>query len=259
VKINLIRTLHTDEEVLDALPADEGRPLRTEAIETVWGLFEVLLKAPARLDAFLREPALVGKLLAGFTVLVAAGYGLYGLALGLLLLAGPRAGVPELLGPLWSGDWRSAAALAATYPAGLLAATLLCWPSYWYFAQLGGARLSPAQTLAHSLKGKAAAAVLLLGLLPIYAIGSLGLITAGAPAGVLQAAGYAGLLLPFVGGLRGAVSIYNGFEAVVRAMPARVQRQRYMLPSWLVLMWAALFTLAAPLTLYTVWGWLARL
>lgn len=239
MKINLVRDLH-DEEILDALPVEgEDGPARTEAIETIWGLFEVLLKAPGRLDAFIRDPGLVGRLLTGFTVVVVIGFVAYGLAIGGMLLALPAEAVPGLLKPQWSGNWRSVAALGMTYPAGLLLATALCVPSYWYFAHLGGARMTLAQTLAYSLKGKASTTVLLLGLLPIYAIVMLGLISVGVPAEILNVGAYVGLVLPFFVGLRGVYAVYTGFESMVTAMPAKERRARFALPGWLVLMWAS--------------------
>jgi hypothetical protein len=256
MKINLVREIYDDEEpILDVLPVqpDEAGPPRTEAIETMWGLLEVLLKAPRRLDAFVRDPKLQGKLIAGFTAIVVAGFVLYGLVLALLLSAVPPGGVPRLLTPQWSGTWRSAAALCATYPVGLLLATLLCLPSYFYFALLGGAKMSLREVLTHSLKGKAATTVLLMGLLPIYAVVMLGLILLGATAEVLAGGFYVGLVLPFVTGLRGAQSIYSGFRALVNALPPGERQRRYLLPDWLVVVWAVVFTVTAPLVLYELW------
>jgi hypothetical protein len=256
MKINLIREVYDDEEpVLDVLPAPaaEASPPRTEAIETMLGLFEVLLKAPNRLDAFVREPSLQGKLIAGFAVLTAAGFAVYGLALAAFLFAAPPGGVPGLLTPGWAGTFRSAVAVTLTYPLGLFLATLVCLPSYYYFAQLGGARLSVQAVLAHSLKGKAATTVLLLGVLPIYAIVMLGLIVLGAAPELIRGGMYVGLVLPMVVGIRGAQSIFTGLMAVVNAMPARERARRYTLPGWLVVAWGILFTVTGPLCLYEAW------
>lgn len=262
MKINLVRGLYDDEEpILDVLPAEplEANSSRTESISTVWGLFEVLLKAPARLDAFVRESSLQGKLLLGFSTIVVVGFALYGLVMSLLLIAVSPNGVPSFLEPGWSRTWRAGVILCLTYPVGLLLATVICLPSYYYFALLGGVQMSLRETLTHSLKGKAATTVILLGILPIYAIVMVGFLLVRPSDELLRGGMYVGLLLPFILGVRGAQSIFSGFRTVVNALPASERKRRYALPGWLVFVWASLFTVTAPLVLYEVWRHLSGL
>lgn len=261
MKINLVRELYDDEDIPEVLPADPADvpPPRTEAIETLWGLFEVLLKAPGRLDPFVRDPKLRGQLIAGFAAIVLLVFALYGVVLSLFLAYVPREAVPGLLRPGWSGTWRSGAALCAAYAVGLLLATLLCLPIYLYLAVLGGTRMSLGEVLAQSLKGKAATAVLLVGLLPIYAILMLSLIVLVSNAELLSAGLYAGLLLPFFVGLRGALAIYSGLRDAINALPWRERKRRYSVPGWLVTAWALLFTATAPLAMFKLWEYLAGL
>jgi hypothetical protein len=255
VKINLVRDLYDDEEILEVLPVDPADvpPPRTEAIETLWGLFEVLLKAPGRLDPFVRDPKLRGKLIAGFTAIVGVVFALHGLILSLFLATAPAGAVPGILSPGWSGTWGSGVALCAAYPVGLLLATLLCLPSYLYLAVLGGTRMTLGEVLAQSLKGKAATAVLHVGLLPIYAVVMLSLRLLVPSAELLALGLYVGLVLPFFVGLRGALSIYAGLRSTVNALPWQERKRRYAVPGWLVMAWALLFTLAAPLALFELW------
>src|SRR5262249_3254249 len=150
MRINLVREMHQDDPI-DVLPADEQAP---RAIETAWGLFDLLLKAPDRLNPFVRSPALQGKLSAGFAVITLVGMGLYALGLFGVLLFAPRAALPSVLLPeKWDGGIAALAALLAAYPGGILASTLLVLPSYWFLGLLAGVRMPIKEVLTHSLKG----------------------------------------------------------------------------------------------------------
>src|SRR5204863_127660 len=80
-----------------------------------------------------------------------------------------------VLGPSWTGAAGPALALGLAYPVGLVASTGICLPAFYFFGLLAGVRASLLQVTAHVLTGKAATALLLLGLLPIYLAVTLGL------------------------------------------------------------------------------------
>lgn len=260
MKIGIVRQVYDDEEVLDALPAPEDPTRRVEAIETLGGLLEVLLKAPTRLDAFIREPALRNKLAVGFSAIILGGLALYAAVLVGLLFAVPTNAVPGLLVPHWHRSPGSAVALLVAWPVGLWVSTFLCVPGYAYFARMFGARLSLSEVAVQSLKGKAAMTTLLVGVLPVYAVLTFGLAMVPAmPPELLAFVLYLGLFLPFIMGLRGVQAVYAGFRHVVSTLPRAEQRKRYTLPDWLIFLWSGLFVAIGPLFIYKVWDWLGRL
>src|SRR5947209_6026902 len=187
----------------EAPPVAAGEP-------SVLGIAELLLKAPARLDALTRAEGRQAELIPRLLALALAGYALFAAVLVVLFLASPAA-VPGILGASWTGSAGPALALGLAYPVGLVASTGICLPAFYFFGLLAGVRASALQVTAHVLKGKAATALLLLGVLPIYLAVTLGLRVFAAPPAALEAALAVGLALPFLAGLWGVRSIYVGF------------------------------------------------
>ena len=240
-----------DEPVLETLPADaEGAPA---AFSSAWGLFEVLLKAPDRLNPYARLPALQPRLSMGFTVITLVGLGAYALLLYAALLYAQPEARPTILQHGWDGGAASAAGLLAAYPAGVLLATAVVLPTYWFLGLLFGVKMPLGEVLTHTLKGKAATTVLVLGIAPIYAVVVGCLILLKVPAEMLNLALWLGLLLPFVAALRGAGAIQAGFESVVATTPDLSAASRASVPTSLMLLWAALFTLTAPVVMWKAW------
>src|SRR6185436_14087290 len=104
----------------------------------------------------------------------------------------------------------SGLALVLAYDLGLVAATCLCLPSFYFFSLLVGVRFSVAQIVSQVMRSKAASAVVLVGILPIYVAVVLGMVVFGAEEQVLEGCLYVGLALPFLAGLEGVRALYRG-------------------------------------------------
>lgn len=238
-----------DEDViLEPLPASAAEA--PVALRSTRGLFEVLLKAPGRLDPFLRLVDMQPSLMTGFTLITLAGMGLHAVVLFAALYFTPAEALPGVLGPTRdTGPAGLLLGLLAAYPIGILLATLLVLPSYWFTGLLCGVQMPLTEVLTHSLKGKAATAVLVVGLLPIYGVLVLCLLLAHAPPVLLTPVLWLGLLLPYAAGLRGAGTIEAGFRNVVATTPDLRRDQRAAIPTSLMLLWAVLFTLVVPVVM----------
>jgi len=88
----------------------------------------------------------------------------------------------------------------------------VCLPSLYFYSLLAGLRMSLTEVVLHTLKAKAVSAVALVGILPIYAALVLGAVVF-VNAQIVQSALGVGLILPFVAGLWGTRSLYDGFPA----------------------------------------------
>lgn len=237
-----------DEDViLEPLPASAAEA--PAALRSTRGLFEVLLKAPGRLDPFLRLADLQPSLMTGFTIITLAGMGLHAAVLFAALYFTPAEALPGVLAPTWDAGPAGLLGLLAAYPIGILLATLIVLPSYWFTGLLCGVQMPLTEVLTHSLKGKAATAVLVVGLLPIYGVLVLCLLLAHAPPVLLTPVLWLGLLLPYAAGLRGAGTIEAGFRNVVATTPDLRRDQRAAIPTSLMLLWAVLFTLVVPVVM----------
>lgn len=253
MKINLVHDRH--DEPLEALPV--GAEEAPKSIQTVWGLFEVLLKAPDRLNPFVRTPGLQWKLSIGFAAITFVGMGLYALMLWLVLLFVPQEARPGFINEGWQGDLAPPLGLVAAYPGAILLATVIVLPSYWFLGALSGVKMPMVEVLTHSLKGKAATTVLLLGLMPIYVVLMVVLILSG-PGGIFgtlfPALGvWIGLLLPFAAAFRGAGAVASGLRNVVASTPRLTRGQRVAIPDSLMVSWAILFTLTCPVVMFKCW------
>lgn len=247
-----------EQPVLETLPVSaEDAP---KALSSVWGLFEVLLKAPDRLNPFVRLPAMQPTLCFGFTAITLVGMTLYAVGMYAGLYFVPKEARPDLIAAGWDGGIRGLVGLLAAYPVGILVATLVVLPTYWFFGLLCGVRMPVGEVLTHSLKGKAASTVLVVGLMPVYGVILGCLILAGAPGVLLNPVIWVGLVLPFLAAFRGAGAIEAGFRNVVATTPELTRGGRESIPTSLTLLWALLFTLTVPVVMYRAWqlatGWL---
>ncbi len=246
-----------EEEIPLLQPADEG-PAPDET--SLLGILELLLKHPARLDELTRDEARQAQLIPQFLAIVLISFSLFAFGLVLLFNHADRRALPPFLAAHWTGGVGPAFSLWAAYVVGLVAASGVCLPSFYFFGLLAGVQASAVQVTGHIMKGKASTAVMLLGLLPIYVAVVLGMVVFAAPPAKLQLALYLGLALPFFAGLWGVWSIYRGFLALCRSLPGRTREQRTCFLRRLTLAWAATYSVVTPVMIWTLFHWfLARL
>lgn len=213
-------------------------------------LVEEMLKRPAVVDARLRQQAQLPRLVPQMLAIALAGYTVFCLAAALTLTLAPvwPPGVPR-------GDslLRTWLALLAAYDIGILAAIGICLPSFYFYALLAGVRITMLETVAHALKGHAVAAVVLVGLVPVYLAITLGLQVFHAPEMWFQAFDYLLLTLPFQTGVAGAWSLYRGFIPLCDTMAEHFAQRRHCFLRRLLLSWTACSTVITPLVIYTIW------
>src|SRR5437764_2572161 len=118
----------------DGIPATEPPAAPPEL--SLLGLVEVLLKEPRRLDDLNREEVRQAELMPRFLAISLASFALFGVALSLILHFTPLAAYPHRLLPVPRVNLadRSGLALVLAYSVGLVAATGLCLPSFYFFA-----------------------------------------------------------------------------------------------------------------------------
>ncbi len=244
--------------VLDALPVEEpvGPPMLSINERSLLGLVELLLKAPARLDEQVRDPDRQAELVPRLLLLALASFALFALVLALLLRAAEPGAVPLIL-ENWNRLAGSAVALGLAYPIGMVAATGICLPTFYFFGLLAGVRISVLQVTAHILKGKASTAVLLLGLTPIYLSVTLGMLIFRAEDQAMSAALTVGLALPFLAGLWGVRSIYVGFLGLADTLPPEQRYRRTCFLRRLTVAWAAVYTAVTPVMIWSLYQNLA--
>lgn len=155
-----------------------------------------------------------------------------------------------------TGLLREAAILTAAYALGLIAATGICLPSLYFYGLLSGVKMTMPDVVVHALKAKATAAVALVGILPIYAALSMGIVIFEAGEPLLRATLWLGLILSFIAGLWGTYSLYTGFEGICHTMPPEKQERRECFLRRLVLAWSAVYTAVSPVMIFTLWIWL---
>ena len=228
---------------------------------TVLGIVELLLKDPAWLDTLNREEPRQGELMPRFLAIALTSFTLFGVAMALILQFVPAGAYPHSLAPVPAARLSdgSALALVLAYDLGLVAATCLCLPSFYFFSLLAGVKFSLAQIVSQVMRAKAASAVVLVGILPIYVAAVLGLVVFGAEEELLEGCLYLGLVLPFLAGLEGVRSLYRGVQSMARTMPEESRCRRECFLRRLTLSWAACYTAVSPVLIYRLWESLASL
>jgi hypothetical protein len=230
-------------------PTDEPQPDERSLL----GILELLLKHPTRLDELARDEARQPDLMPRFLAIVLISFSTFALALVLLLNHADRAALPPFLRSAWTGDIGPALSLWLAYTLGLVAASGVCLPSFYFFGLLVGVKTSVLQVTGHVMKGKASTAVMLLGILPIYVAVVLGMVVFHAQLVDLEMALYLGLVLPFVAGLWGLWSIYRGFLGLADTLPESRRCRRTCFLRRLTVAWAACYTVVTPVMIYTLW------
>jgi hypothetical protein len=224
--------------------ADAYSPLR---------LAELLLKERKHVDDLLRDEGRQVELIPRFLMIALASFSVYAAAMILLLHAAPAVALPSVLAAGWSPGVQPAVALWLAYALGLVAATGVCLPSFYFYGLLAGVRISFLQVVTHCLKGQAATAIMLMGILPIYVAVALGMLIFAAPAPRLELVLYIGLLLPFFAGLWGVASLFQGFMRLADTLRGRCGGQRDCFLRRLTLAWAACYTAVTPFMIYALW------
>jgi hypothetical protein len=246
---------HPDEEPLPVLPIPEDNgPAVTADDRSVLGLAEWLLKDPDHLDALAREESRQADLVPRFLTLGLASFGVFGLALVLLFLTAPAGTLPVFLAPRWTANpVGSSVGLWLAYTLGFVLATGVCLPSFYFYGLLAGVKVTWLQVTALIMKGKASAAVLLLGLVPVYVAVVLGLSVFQADPSWLRGAFTLGLGLPFVAGLWGVRAIYLGFLGLADTLPPQRRSHRECFLRRLTLACAGCYSAVTPVMIYTLW------
>src|SRR5947209_9477272 len=246
-----------------AAPAEPPQDAAPQVDADGWSVLELvdlLLRDPARLDRLNRDPARQRVLLPRFLLLAQAGYLVYSAVMLLLLNLAPPEAAPAQLGlavPRAAWHDGSALGLPVTYATGVVLATCICLPSFYFYSLLAGVHITWAQITCVIIKGTAANAVMLLGILPIYVAVALGLLVFKGPPPALAVVLLAGLFLPFAAGLWGLWEIYRGIMDLAAALPPAWQCGRRCFLRRLTLSWAAVYTAVAPVMIYRLWEYVA--
>ena len=223
------------------------------------GLVELLLKDPERLDALGRQEPRQAELMPRFLAIALASFTLFAVSLLMILHFAPAAAYPHQALPVPPARLSDGSGLAVVlaYDLGLVAATCLCLPSFYFFSLLAGMRLSFAQILGQVMRSKATGAVVLVGILPIYVAVVLGMVVFRADVEVLEACLTLGLLLPFVAGLAGLRALYRAVSGMADTLPEERRCRRACFLRRLTLSWAACYTAVSPVLIYRLWESLA--
>ena len=221
---------------------------------------ELLLKDRARLDELLRDHDQQRLLIPRMLAVALAGFAIYGVVATLVLNA---LGSTYHLWWSWvpAARWRdpSVGNLVLAYTIGLIAANGVCLPSFYFYGLLAGVRTTMLSVTAHALKGMAAGAIALVGILPIYVALALSAIVFPSPEELIQSWVILGLTLPFLAGLWGAVCLYQGFVCLADTIPAQHRSRRECFLRRLILAWCGCYTFVTPLMIYTLWNHLGGL
>jgi hypothetical protein len=276
----------TDETTSDsqsAVPkgddADEDIFESVESISYI-GLVEMVLKNRPRLHRIIRDPSLQPELIPRLLAISLSAFVFFGAAMTVVLLAAgtwpqltsiadvlnaPQtrliafSPIEEFSLQTSGGLLIAALKLTAAYALGLIAATGICLPSLYFYGLLSGVKMTMLDVVVHALKSKATAAVALVGILPIYAALCMGMVIFGAPAFLLHATLWLGLMLPFIGAFWGTYSLYTGFEGICHTMPPGRRERRECFLRRLVLSWSAVYTAVGPVMIFSLWVWLQTL
>jgi hypothetical protein len=242
-----MQTMTIGEPVRERCTTDS--PASTGDVKTT-DLIELMLKDRRRLDALIRDESLAPELIPKLLAVALLGFSIFGIASTLILNLEPSlpAWVPRAS---WSdGTWAN---LTLAYALGLVAATGVCLPSFYFYGLLAGLKLSMLQSTAHAVKCLAVTSVVLVGALPIYVAVSLGMVVFSAPAEALHLTTALGLALPFLAGLWGVRTLFLGFTDLADTVPACRKFERACFLRRLTVAWAACYTAVTPLMIAWLW------
>jgi hypothetical protein len=240
-----------------AIPVVEAvdEPLVAINDRSALGLTELLLKNSRRVDFLVRDETWQADLIPRFLGIAVTSFSVFSLALAIILSLVPTDYLPNVLRDAWQRNPTSAGfSLGLAYVLGLIAATGVCLPSFYFYGLLSGVRITVLQVTTHIIHGMAATALMLLGLLPIYVAYVLGLIVFEAPSSSLVPMIYAGLGLPFIAGLWGLRTIYRGFMQLADTLPPERRCRRQCFLRRLTLACTACYSAVTPVMIYTLWN-----
>ena len=212
---------------------------------------DLLLRDRDRCDALCSDPDAAARLIPRFLGLSALGIAAWAVVQGLLLQHTAQELLPEALSG--APAWWSAGVLFLAYAGALMGAQVAGLPTFTFYGLLAGFQTHAWRIATESLRARATAAVVLMGLLPVYLAVGLGLVLffdqpSAAGEGwqllVLVAGGYT---LPFVAGLAAPASLIRAFRGMARQAADAREGQRRPMPVLLALAWSAVFTAMAPL------------
>ncbi|HVX13722.1 MAG TPA: hypothetical protein VHC22_21250 [Pirellulales bacterium] len=221
-------------------------------------LLDLLLKDRPDLERRLRLPDQQRRIVPRLLILGLIGFAIYGVGATVMLNA-VRVTCDFWLPGVPAARWtdRSAANLLLAYSLGLVAANGICLPSFYFYGLLAGVRVSMLGVLSHALKGMASAAVALVGILPIYVATALTVVVFPVPHELVVGCVVGGLLLPFMAGIWGVKTLYDGFLELRDTICAERRESRACLLRRLLVAWCACYTAVTPLMVYVLWNFLA--
>jgi hypothetical protein len=238
---------------IELLPEDEAPADGAASDVAPTGVVDLLLKNQRRIDALLRttdgQRELIPKLLA----VAVCGFALYGVTITVMLNLARANGF--WLPGLPAASWNDATGgnLTLAYCLGLIAANGICLPSFYFYGLLAGVRISMLGTAAHALKGMAAGAIALVGILPLYVALALNALIYSGSKPWLAMLTLLALALPFLAGIWGAISLYRGFVDLADTIPAEYRGARQCLLRRLIFAWSGVYTFVTPLVIYSLW------
>ncbi len=208
-------------------------------------------RSPGVFELVLREPARLSEMLANEAQLPGATQRLLGLSLlGLLVhgaLLGASVGSVRLRELAWLQHGQPVLWMPVCMALAFVGALGICLPSFYFYTQLSGLDASVRLVAAQALRTQATTSQLLLGFQPFYAAAILaaGLGLWEEPDTVVLA----GLALPFVAGLFGLRALHRGFRDLAATLPVtHARRGRFL--TRMVLCWGAVFSVIAPVALW---------
>jgi len=218
------------------------------------GLAELLLKNRRQVDDMVRDENLQAILIPRFLGVAVTSFTVFSLALAMLLSLMPVDNLPGFLKEAWiRSPGQAGVSLWLAYTFGLIAATGVCLPSFYFYGLLSGVRITLLQVTAHIMQGMAATSLMLLGLLPIYVAYVLGMIVFHVTGASIRPMIYIGLALPFVAGLYGVRTIYRGFMQLADTLPPERRCRRSCFLRRLTVACSACYTAVTPVMIYKVW------
>jgi hypothetical protein len=240
-------------------PARDHEPLAADD-QSVFSLVDLILKAPRQVDQLSRDPSRLPELLPRFLGIGLVAYSIYSLAMIVILGLAPTGALPHHFPPMPAFSWSNGTAFALwpAYTLGLVLASCICLPSFYFYSLLAGVRMSFQQVVAIILRCKSVSAMVLLGLLPIYFAVVLGMIVFKAEDKALESVLYLGLFLPFVAGLEGVLSIYHNVMGYADTLPPDRRCRRACFLRRLTVAWSAVYTAVAPVMIYRLWWFIAE-
>ena len=246
---------------------------------TILSLVETILKNRRGLHRLLRNPAVHAVLLPRLLAIALTGFLLFGVIMSLVLTVSNRwpalAAISEWidaptthlisfnaidspwgkLAPWLNGQ---ALVLAGAYAFGLVAASGIALPSLYFYSLLAGVRMTMLEVVVHAVKAKAIAAVALIGILPIYVAAAMGVVIFDVGNFWLHTTLILGLAVPFIAGVWGTVSLYQGFAELCDTMNVGRAATRECFLRRLVLSWSVCYTAIVPVMIHTIWQVLSR-